>query len=60
MITDLADPAMKAAEQEMWLVLMGTGFLTLHEADRWAPGLALAVVNAYLGAEQRTTPATPH
>ena len=60
MITDPADPAMKAAEQEMRLVLMGTGALTLDQVNRLAPGLALAVVNAYLYAGQRTTSATPH
>jgi hypothetical protein len=37
-----------AAAQQMRLVLMGTGAMTLEQVNRHAPGLTRAVVGAYL------------
>jgi hypothetical protein len=48
MATQLDADGMKAAVQQMRLVLMGTGSLTLDQVNRHAPGLTKAVVSAYL------------
>lgn len=40
--------SLREAEQQMRLVLMGTGAMTLDQINRHAPGLTRAVVGAYL------------
>ena len=42
------EAALRAAEQQVRLVMMASGGVTLEQVNKYAPGMARAVVGAYL------------